>query len=772
MKNTFKLEIVYHCENGGSPFSGRVDVSDTNCANWQDVTLAYKRSDKDGVVRAFTTSFEFVEEAREVVVECLNYWCGTNMDGQEDFHGRCAGDFLRLELRILREDWTWPSTPLYKCDLDYTTAKVTRDRVTIAAVDNSLASLLKTEGGTKFNLTPFNSQAFVSPTAYTGLLPLERYYLRIEAPTGVAGDYVASSKSFKLPFDGSNRDDFTAGRSYGGRTVTEAGDKIYIISAADSGQARAAYAVFSDAAHDYQVTPRKVTFSARQNVNIRATLTWRYTAEQPVALQLVRRNSYGKVIETLATAAGVVLESGGQMLVYYEMRAVGVTLRNGDSIDVIYDGEVSSLGSLSEDYDAMVYVTMPATSIRAVANFPSITPEGIAEMLSWNITGRRTDVTGESAIRVDTESDERLARTRVFSQGWFNRGFSTDETRTFGSCELSYADFKEWMAVVFDYVPVLVDGCSVESSYIVFRPRTAVFPADNNETVHIGRDEVAEATLQVKSEYLCSRVIAGYQKHDYTQEEYRSGGFCVPVTYAPTLAPQTDKELKLQTSWHADVYAFETLMDEFDAESTDSGGLYFFLSTEDPEVVLNGLFYLPDRTDVFTSTQPDEQLARYMNGAFSPREILKRHAFEVIPALGVPRDASMRYVSQEGGNPYLRINGTAVTDGVVFTAEDYARAPRPLELTFTTSRQAWGRAFSKFLTSEGENLRDAQDRLFQVMDHEAAVLPAAYAGLVSVEADGMQYTGWVIDCKFHILHHEEVQATLLIKHIVKNDSIK
>lgn len=756
MKNTYKLDLVWYASNGGhgDEYAGTLDVSADNCANWQDVTLAYKRQDMDAVTRSFSTSFDFVKDAYEVVERLYFIWNGIDAIEGEHLTGRQAGDYCRVELRLLQEDWTYPQAADYKCDLDFTSTKFTRGKVSISAIDNSLAALLKKVGGTTYTLTPFNEQERIERHVnYDGLRPMERYYLDIDIPTGSAGDYTPTAKSFKVTFNGSNEEEFTSSRTYGMRAVQIGGVTIYVDSEAHN--IRRVLPSWERWVFDFATATRQITLGTKSGVNIRAIFTWVYGASSQLSVVLSQRRYVNGAWQTInsVTDTGVFIENAGtRKVVNYELEAYNWTLHSGDILDLQFNGTCTDYGLISDEYDAMIYLTAANAKSRQVIDIAALTPYTLADALSFRITGRYG---ANAAIRVSDSGGfaNILANTYIFSAGWFNGGSQS----TVAEFNVSYNDFVNWMATTFDYVPQLTDGGTADSSYITFVPRLSVFT--QTTLASAGEDDVAEFKLSTKNNLIYSSVVAGYEKQSYDAKEAASGGFNVPVAYEVNAPVTTDRQLKIQNTWRADTYGLEQLIDDFDADSTESGDIFFLHCT--PYVVpivddrwgnnnpywplipstnnYESVYYVPDRSITITSIdEHDTRLDRYVNAAFSPHAIAAANAFRIMPSIGTPVDARLQYTSQEGGDVNLSLNGVSVQDDVTFDREDqYDVCPRPIEVTFTTNVSL----------------------LSALLQNKAGIIQVTYGGYI--------YRGWLMDAKFHILHAQQVDVTLLINTIEK-----
>lgn len=104
--------------------------------NWDDVKCAYKRSDYSGVVRSFTSQFEFVGFAYEILLE-------------EFLKNRYEG---QATLTFYGQNNTWGWDKLFSCPLDFSTFKRERKVISINALDNSLTAIIKANKSTDYEL--------------------------------------------------------------------------------------------------------------------------------------------------------------------------------------------------------------------------------------------------------------------------------------------------------------------------------------------------------------------------------------------------------------------------------------------------------------------------------------------------------------------------------------------------------------------------------------------------------------------------------------------
>lgn len=102
--------------------------------NWDDVEMSFKRGDYDGVVRSFSTKFQFANGAyMRLLDEYLSNYLNSSAT---------IVFYLRNNSWLLNEK--------FRCALDFSTFTYNNTTCEINAVDNSLASLIKAKKGTQY----------------------------------------------------------------------------------------------------------------------------------------------------------------------------------------------------------------------------------------------------------------------------------------------------------------------------------------------------------------------------------------------------------------------------------------------------------------------------------------------------------------------------------------------------------------------------------------------------------------------------------------------
>ena len=126
------------------------ELRDDDLKNWDQINCVYSRKDYDGIVRSFSSKFEFVNGAYELL-QSLFLLQGVNAQAT-------------IEVYTLNENWGWDMR--FESPLDFSTIPWDGTVLTLTAIDNSLSALINARKGTVYEfsvgeeLTPDDTLAF------------------------------------------------------------------------------------------------------------------------------------------------------------------------------------------------------------------------------------------------------------------------------------------------------------------------------------------------------------------------------------------------------------------------------------------------------------------------------------------------------------------------------------------------------------------------------------------------------------------------------------
>ena len=107
----------------------------TDLKNWGDVEYSLSRSDFSGIVRSFSSSFEFVGDAAKLI--------------RNSFEKNNLFANVSIEVQTMENDHTFK--PAFSCPLDFATYEEVFGIVKINAIDNSLSAIIKANKGKKYD---------------------------------------------------------------------------------------------------------------------------------------------------------------------------------------------------------------------------------------------------------------------------------------------------------------------------------------------------------------------------------------------------------------------------------------------------------------------------------------------------------------------------------------------------------------------------------------------------------------------------------------------
>lgn len=124
------MRTKYYLHIGGSEY----ELKDDDLMNWDEVKCSYKRENYGGVVRSFTSQFEFVNNARRLLLELYL---------AEGFNAKAS-----VSVHTMTNSWLFEKR--FECELDFSTVSWEGYVLRINCVDNSLTALIKANKGTKY----------------------------------------------------------------------------------------------------------------------------------------------------------------------------------------------------------------------------------------------------------------------------------------------------------------------------------------------------------------------------------------------------------------------------------------------------------------------------------------------------------------------------------------------------------------------------------------------------------------------------------------------
>lgn len=508
--------MYYRCELliGGMTYDATNEL-----VNWDDVEMSFKRGDYDGVVRSFSTKFEFANGAYSLLLkEYLSNYLNSS-----------------ATLVFYTRNNSWLLNEKFRCALDYSTFSYNDTTCEINAVDNSLASLIKAKKGTQYEY-PVKEIKESQPLDYDRLL-------------------MNSDIKWSIPSD--------AEEPNVSHVMTAYPNAYYTIPFYMLGQPEIAtkdiVEVFDTAENRFESTESLFGEYLFKNISDR-DLTIRIKVKFSVFITYQRPGVSFPIYIRLSSYN----ENSKELKIYYQSATIqtfntytvdideNLTISPGEMInfnialaksDPIYQNFPVNFKFNSLDTPLNISFSERGKSVK----IDCISPKVLLNRLLRSITNKN-NVTGEIATGVDERLDMAMIVPAESIRGLPNAKIYT-----------SYIKFANWMSAEFGFVPVIGD------EKVTFVHRDTLFQDTEIKDL---QDSTSDLEYNVNAGLVYSGVKVGYDKQDYDsvngRDEFR---FTNEYTTGITL---TDNVLELVSPYRADAYGMEFLAEKRGEDTTDS----------------------------------------------------------------------------------------------------------------------------------------------------------------------------------------------------------
>ena len=505
----------------------------TDCIkNWDDMTVSFKRNDYDGVVRSFTDKFEFVKGARQLILN--------------EYKANYLMSNANIVVSTRNNSWTW--TERFRCALDFSTLADDGFTLSINAVDDSVAALIKAKKGTQYEY----SVDVVKDGKHL-------LYDRLEMDgfiKWVDGASLNEELNLKLiNFPASSARATMALPFYVENSEIPVKNKIEGLDVSDF-----------DYSDTKDMTPLLQVFedmNVSLNLSMYLTNMGYFVNDLPVVY--LRKYSEDGTISHISSKTLNKLEP---TLFSYKG---DISLKKGDSLKLFVENTSGLLFNLAIDF-----ATIEA-KFRLKGNpvyLSVVRPNVMLNRLLKSMNGGKDGLTGvivpsgerrlDNALILAAESARQLPKAKIYS---------------------SFTKFANWMSSVFGYV------YDINDKTVTFRPRKDYF----GDSVVKEIKDFNGYGMKVNSSLIYSQVNVGYEKQGYDsvngKDEFR---FTNIYNTGITL---TDNKLELISPYRADAYGIEFLTQKIGEDTTDNEsdtGVFFVCAYD------NGSEYRLDR-DVLVS---------------------------------------------------------------------------------------------------------------------------------------------------------------------------
>lgn len=585
--------------------------------NWDDFELAYKRSNYDGVIRSFSTKFEFVNRSYELL--------------KEEFAKNYLSSKAGIAFYKRNNSWNWDK--IFHCTLDFGTYSEDGMVVSINAVDDNLAAIIKAKRNILYE--------YPVADLYTRSLNYDGLKFQYEAK------YVLGGSTYES--DGVQYVNIT--KVFGGTYAYTI--PIYKLSNSELPSLDSPI-IFSDAQFTESSLEEGVPFAeALADVHIDFNFTTDYYVHiyegivKNIKLRIFKKDSGGAIEDVWSHYSDGFYK--------YINEIIPIDLIKGQKTYFMMEltfGAPISEGSFTKN---VVDVVFPNFSL-GISFMSRINTVNIDVISPITVLGKlldsMTDSTETYSGLID-DYDPRMSMDRL-STSYI---MAAESARGLPNAKLytSYKKFCDWMEAEFGYVPV------INENTVTFMHRDKLF---TSTVVKDLGTEINDYEFSVNDSLIYSSVKVGYDKEDYDSVNGRDE-FRFTNEFSTGLNLR-DNTLSLISPYRADAYGIEFLVQKRGEDTTDndSDNDVFFVSCDQDGVNLK-LYraYIPSQLSGLLSPET------MFNFQYSPRFMLEANKKYIGSCTGM-----LKFTSSDG-NSDVAINGVKETDdfptsGRLFTVSE------------------------------------------------------------------------------------------------------
>lgn len=572
--------------------------------NWDDFGISQKRSNYDGVIRSFSTKFEFVNRSYELL--------------KEEFEQHYLSAKAAIVFYLRNNSWNWDK--IFHCTLDFGTYSEDGMVVSINAVDDNLAAIIKAKRNILYE--------YPVADLYTRSLNYDGLKFQYEAK------YVLGGNTYES--DGVQYVNIT--KVFGGTYAYTI--PIYKLSNSELPSLDSPI-IFSDAQFTESSLEEGVPFAeALADVHIDFNFTTDYYVHiyegivKNIKLRIFKKDSGGAIED--------VWSHYSEGFYKYINEIIPIDLIKGQKVYFMMEltfGAPISEGSFTKN---VVDVVFPNFSL-GISFMSRINTVNIDVISPITVLGKlldsMTDSTETYSGLID-DYDPRMSMDRL-STSYI---MAAESARGLPNAKLytSYKKFCDWMEAEFGYVPV------INENTVTFMHRDKLF---TSTVVKDLGTEINDYEFSVNDSLIYSSVKVGYDKEDYDSVNGRDE-FRFTNEFSTGLNLR-DNTLSLISPYRADAYGIEFLVQKRGEDTTDndSDNDVFFVSCDQDGVNLK-LYraYTPSQLSGLLSPET------MFNFQYSPRFMLEANKKYIGSCTGM-----LKFTSSDG-NSDVAIDGVKETD--------------------------------------------------------------------------------------------------------------
>lgn len=613
-------------------------LGDNDIRNWGEILCSYKRAEYGGVVRSFTSKFEFTNQARSLL---LSLYMTDGFNASASISVQTMDNYGIYSTR-------------FTCPLDFSTIEWDAWTLSINAVDNSLAALIKANKSTKYELTVGTDITSDATLAFDRIPMIEHLvYQFTQGESLDNGDIRVTFEKDKLPFVGNTGDEVSVNRVVMWNEDQDTASGSYILKAENYVTVKLQYELaYSERAsslcHIYIKIKRNGSVLTAEDIDLttRTVSHWSQPCDSPSELpdpSNLLENTFSQVSENLWVVKNGEWVNVGKTTAeeYFTLYASGEVTMDLQPYDEVYidHAGTTSLDSYNVTFRKSLF-TFEWKGIGEKEDIFLISPKKACEAILAQFA------TGPVSVSI-SDHDTRLADTWLMAAESI-RGISRAKFYS------SFNEFCDWMSAVFGYVYYIgfteptEDDTDAPAQTVYFVHRSELLDADADVRVIENCNSVK---YTVDSSSIYSSVEAGYDHKDYDSINGRDE-FNFSNTYS-TGCNVSDKKLSLMSKYRADCYGVEFAVQKRGKDTTDTTSdkdVFFILAKK------SGTIYIPDRTAEIEGTLTD----KVFNGAFCPMACIRANAGLIGLQSG---DMTLAFASSTG-NSDVEIDGEKMTDDI------------------------------------------------------------------------------------------------------------
>lgn len=600
---------MYKCELlvGGYAY----DVTD-DLSNWDDVKLSFKRDNYDGVIRSFSTKFQFAGSGYSLL--------------KGEYRKAYIDASASIVFYTRNNSWTWNER--FRCALDFSTFSDDGSIISINAVDDSLAALIKANKGTQYEYPvgelkeekrllydrlQMHNQVNYTITGENEVESEAVIHTYVDVPQ--KADYGSSIPLYIVTSDIQNKnvvevydEEQTDDLRLPGTTTTPTPPSTFFLKCIRS---------FTTVNIQFNMVIRTIGGGGISSIRL-----YHYNGTNHNELLYVRITE-NNFYYTFATPDG----------------GLDVKMANGDLLYFFLDTTESTRFDFAYPVADPRYINISFKGRDESLAIDVITPLSLLNRLLKSINGEKEGIFGEITSGVDSRLDNTLIVAAESIRGLEKAKIYT-----------SYTKFTKWMEAEFGFVPVINDN------KVSFVHRDSLF---TDVEIKDLADQWNDFTYSVNASLIYANVKAGYDKQDYDsvngRDEFR---FTNEYTTGHTL---TDNVLDLISPYRADAYGIEFLAAKRGEDTTDSDSdndIFFVgasVSGGEYKLIRGGNYLI-------TGVISPESMFNVM---YAPRFMIEANK----KYIGV--SASLLAFASSNGNSDIVINGVAETEDIPINESDF-----------------------------------------------------------------------------------------------------